>query len=137
MKRLLILLLSGFLFTSCEKESVETLQIKDGTYTGTFTKVNNDPLAFALNVTAPTSVTINGDNYTSTGNPNRIPAGGSGKFTVNSSTINFSDKNIWTADFDWNLILSGEYKTEIKGDSLFLSKKSGYNLYSYRLGRAK
>jgi hypothetical protein len=137
MKKSLILLLSVFIFSSCEKDAGEELKLQDGTYSGKFILKNIDPGANTTDIVVATSITITGDNYTSTSGPNRTPAGGSGKFSVKSPIINFADKNVWTADFDWNLILSGDYTSEINGDSLFLSKKAGLKIYNYRLGRAK
>lgn len=137
MKTTLILLLSVFIFSSCEKESGETPKLQDGTYSGRFILKNTDPAVNRADIVVATSVTINGDNYSSTAGPNRTPAGGSGKFIVKYPVINFAESHAWTTDFDHNLILSGEYTSEISGDSLFLSKKAGSNIYSYRLGKAK
>ncbi|HEY0054071.1 MAG TPA: hypothetical protein VGB63_01835 [Pedobacter sp.] len=137
MKKSVILLLSVLIFTSCEKELGEEPKLEDGTYAGKFILKNIDPAANTVDIVVTTSITINGDNYSSTSGPNKTPAGGSGKFSVKYPIVNFADKNVWTADFDWNLILSGVYTYKISGDSLFLSKKAGYNTYSYRLGRAK
>jgi hypothetical protein len=137
MKKSLILLLSIFVFSSCEKGPAETPQLQDGTYSGRFILKNTDPAVNAMTIVAATSITINGDTYSSTSGPNRTPAGGGGKFVVKYPIINFVDNHVWTADFDWNLILSGEYTSEISGDSLFLSKKAGFKTYSYRLGKAK
>ncbi len=72
------------------------------------------------------------------------PKLGNGAFVVNDSkTVVFKDKNAWTADFDWNLILNGDYSYQVKGDSLILIKNLNadpaantiYNYYQYRLKR--
>src|SRR5699024_9165897 len=79
---------------------------------------------------------IEGDQYQSSANPDRIPAGGNGTYKKKGSTINFTDVNIWTADFDWNLILNGEYEFQQKGDQLILSAhKNEVGLYKYELTR--
>lgn len=115
-----------FLFTflifmaSCsDKLNVNLLA---GNYTGFFyytppgeTKSKGSQEAVSLNLT--------GNTYSSTGIPDRIPAGGSGEFSVlNNNEVEFKDKNIWTADFDWKLILNGRFKYELKNDSLILTR---------------
>ena len=132
MKQSLLFILSLLIFSSCEKDSPAL--VLNGTYSGTFTLSNNDPLANSQNITTSTYITVKGDEYYSpSGN---ILKGGQGKFTVNSGVITFRDTLLRPAIGDGNLILTGDYNYEIKADSLFLSKKSGYNSYSYRLGKA-
>jgi len=94
------------------------------------------------------SVRLSDKEYTSSGETSRIPAGGSGEFNlVDKEEIQFSDKHVWTADFDWNLILNGRFIYELKNDSLILTRKFEIcktcsikpgmlpGLYQYRLKR--
>lgn len=134
-KRFASVFLAIILFSSCDKDD-EVARLS-GQYTGTFISWNNDPAVDSYILTGNTSITFSGQEYTSTGNPDRVPAGGSGIFEVNDDVAKFSDKNVWPANFDWQLILNGEYELKIKSDSLFLTKHIGYNHYQYKLKRSK
>lgn len=102
-----------------------------GTYYGTFTVeyLNGDSFS------KPVTVIFSGENnYHSSGDNERIPAGGSGTYEKNTTKINFSDINIWTADFDWNLILNEEYDYSINGNQLIISaNKNDVGFYKYEL----
>lgn len=128
-------------FAGCTDKS--TLKAFNGTFTGQFYYV---PPGKTLEdkVSAPASVSFSADNYSSQGNSDRIPAGGSGTFDVQQNNlIDFKDKNRWTANFDWGLILTGKYSYEFKGDSLILTRYiepcpscyTAFTLYQYRLKR--
>lgn len=101
---------------------------------GTFTGVFRVEYAGGETHSNPVTVTFNGDGYSSSAAQDRFPAGGSGKFELNASTVEFSDENIWTADFDWNLILNGTYNVTTIGDKVTLSaRKNEVGLYEYEL----
>jgi hypothetical protein len=69
-----------------------------------------------------------------TPNANRIPAGGSGTYTFSNNKITFNEQNFYTADFDWNLILSGTYNYSFNGKTLKISaNKNGVGDYEYVL----
>lgn len=129
MKNLLIvcsMLLFATLLMGCEKKDVSPL---DGTYSGTFTVASND-----TTLTGPTTIELKNGTFSATGNSNKIPAGGSGTFSVDNNTIRFKDANIWTANFDWNLILSGSYEYTIDGKKLTIAaEKNGVGIYQYVL----
>lgn len=102
-----------------------------GTYSGTFTvEYQNGEV-----LSNPVTVSFMEDNtYQSSGNANYIPAGGSGTYEVDDSQIIFKDTNYWTANFDWNLILDGEYDYSLTGNQLILTaQKNGEALYRYEL----
>jgi hypothetical protein len=95
--------------------------IEEGIYTGKFNVMYPSGKSF----TGKTTIEIGQSTYSCMGNKKRIPAGGSGTYLVNEteSRITFTDENIWTADFDWNLILTGEYDYSVDGKKLILSRK--------------
>lgn len=112
-----------------------------GTYTGKFHYLMPES---SEKVTADAKIIFRERRYSSQGNTNKIPAGGSGDFEIQGGEIiNFKDENVWTANFDWGLILNGKYKYDFKGDSLILSRftepcptcLSQAGLYQYRLKR--
>lgn len=135
MKKLVYIFMLMLLFIACKKEN--NARDFKGTYTGTFrTIVNQNILSTDFEMTL----------IDKTFKVNKGAKLASGEFKVDDTkTVTFADKNVWTADFDWNLILNGTYIYEAKGDSLILTKiiKSdpAWNSvpvsYQYRLKRSK
>jgi hypothetical protein len=130
MKKLKLILLGLALtaFTSaCMKNH---RQIDQGTYSGTF------KVTYSSNThTGTTTVDLkNSGKYACAGNSTRIPAGGSGKYSVEHGKILFTDENFWTADFDGNLILNGEYNYSFDGKHLKIwADKNNVGRYEYDL----
>ena len=136
-KSVILLSLSSFILTACS-DKLEITRLK-GAYEGSF--IYHDlASSIAPPPSGPVVLTFTENAYLSTGNPNHIPGGGSGIFELGDhGTIKFEDQNVWTADFDWNLILNGNYKYKLKGDSLILKKElqEGVKTYEYRLKRTE
>jgi hypothetical protein len=111
----------------CKKEKSQNLI--DGTYKGTF------KVAYASGVqTGNTTITLKGGYFTCKGNENYIPAGGSGLYSFTELKINFEDHNLWTANFDGNLILSGNYNYTFDGQKLIIfSQRTKESYYEYNL----
>ena len=134
MKSKLLILITSILLISCNNDEESTLtQIPNGDYIGVFTVEYNNGDTFSNTVT----VSFVEDNvYSSTGNADYYPAGGNGTFEINNSTIEFNDINFWTANFDWNLILNGEYDFSLNGNELIISaNKNDVGFYKYVLTR--
>ena len=121
------------IFESCDTAKNDPIQSKEfyGTYSGTFTVEYNDGTTRSNTA----SITfIDDSTYDSPGNNNRIPAGGSGTYEKSNTTITFDEPHFWTADFDWNLILKGEYDYTLNGNQLTISaNKNNLGLYKYQL----
>jgi len=114
------------LLSSCDKDD---LNIKEGTYKGTFTVTYSSGTQ-----TGQTTLELKNGKFSCSGTSNRIPAGGSGTFSSDNNKITFNDENVWTADFDWNLILSGNYDYTFDGKKLKISAdKNGVGNYKYDL----
>lgn len=136
-KPVLLLLLASFSWASCS-DKLDIAKLR-GSYKGTF-YYHDQASSVAPIPSGPVSVTFTENTYLTSSNPNRIPAGGSGVFELGEdSSIKFTDQNMWTADFDWGLILNGNYKYKVKGDSLILQKQAqeGIKTYEYRLKRTE
>jgi len=85
-----------------------TLKFKDGVYTGS-SSVLNFPAIGKGNI----------ENYT-------------------TSKVKFKNTSYWTANFDWSLILDGEYDIRTTNDSLLLQRIRGIDeMQYYRLKRVK
>jgi hypothetical protein len=130
MKKLVYLSLLTFALSACKKEKNQPLL--DGTYSGTFkTWVNNKEQVSDF------EVTLNAQRFTTT-------KGGAGRGSfkiINSDNIKFADELFYTANFDWNTLLSGDYLYRVNGDSLILDKvfmqsaRDPSQYYQYRLKR--
>jgi hypothetical protein len=119
-----------FAFTACnDKDKIDDANL-NGTYTGTFTVEYSNGNSYSNSVT----VTLNQNQYTCSSGENRKPAGGSGGYYLEGAKIVFLDENLWTADFDWNLILSGAYDLKLNDKSIEISAmKNGVGFYQYKL----
>ena len=114
------------LISSCSKDE---LRIGGETYSGSFIVTYTSSTQ-----TGSTSIVFKNGNYTCVSDTNRIPAGGSGTYSIDNGKIIFHDTNIWTADFDWNLILNGEYDYTLDGNNLTISAdKNNVGHYEYIL----
>jgi len=118
----LLLLFSILLFAASCSDKIN-LSLLDGNYTGYYYYTGPGE---TKTIKSQNTVTVNlsGKEYHSSGDASRIPAGGAGEFTlVDKEEVQFNDKHVWTADFDWNLILNGRFIYELKNDSLILTRK--------------
>ena len=128
----LFLTLGIIVFMSCDRNEDSTLiQIPIGDFTGIFTVEYKSGDTFSN----PVTISFMEENaYSSTGNPDYYPAGGNGTFEINGSSIEFTDTNFWTANFDWNLILNGKYEFTYDGKELVISaNKNDVGFYKYEL----
>ena len=118
----------SLLFMSCNKDNSGTT-ISEGKYKGTFTVTYNSGKQ-----SGRTTLVLENGKYSCTGNSDRIPAGGSGTYSLDNGKITFAEENMWTADFDWNLILEGQYDYQCNGRNLKISAdKNGVGHYEYNL----
>lgn len=132
MKKLFYILAVTTCFVACKK--YHNASDFKGTYTGTFRATGPN-----YNVQTQTELQLSSPQFEVTKNGEKF---GSGTFKVDDrTTISFADGNAWTADFDWNTILSGSYTYQTLGDSLILTKDihtaNNLNKYQYRLKRVK
>ena len=132
MKKIIYLSLLAFALSACEKE--EKPLVLDGTYSGTFrTVVNNKQQIseFEVELDNRRFITNKG-------------GAGLGPFELGENgNIKFVDELFYTANFDWNTILTGDYHYQVKGDSLILDKivalptRDPATYYQYRLKKIK
>tara|TARA_R110001592_G_C12802930_1_gene717154 strand:+ start:202 stop:573 length:372 start_codon:yes stop_codon:yes gene_type:complete len=88
----------------------------NGTYIGTFERngvVSNVELDLAENIFSGSSEII------------KYPAICSGNYSNTSNEITFSNLCVWTAEFDWTLILDGNWTYSLNGKNLTLIKSNG------------
>lgn len=125
MKALIIITVLATIITrGCNNKDTDqqNLLLVDGVYSGTFTLTT--PIGIS---SGDVTIEINGNRFAASGNSNRIPAGGSGTWSLDPDNhiIVFQDENFWTADFDWSLILSGNFIYTFDGNNLVLNRSVG------------
>jgi len=116
MKLLFILLFVIPAITACKK-SQDTIpgtgdEILSGRYMGTFYRTTGDTVNVSLLFT---------DNiFSGSSDRTKYPAICNGTFSMQKNNdaykIQFNDNCIWTADFDWSLILDGDYELVFNPD---------------------
>jgi hypothetical protein len=104
-----------------------------GHYTGTFSYSN------PYIRTRPSAVVLHlqGTSFSGNSDHARYPAIGVGSWQADNNTIRFENKSMWTADFDWNLILKGEFNYRLNGNQLSIWKTVGNSMYTYELTRIR
>ena len=117
----------SLLFMSCNKDNSDTT-ISEGKYKGTFTVTYNSGKQ-----SGRTTLVLENGRFSCSGNPDRIPAGGSGTYSIDNGKITFVDENMWTADFDWGLILQGQYDYQFDGRNLKIFVGNDVPRYEYLL----
>ena len=55
----------------------------------------------------------------------KFPALCNGTYLISGNTITFDSNCAWTADFDWTLILNGQWNFNRNGNVLILTKSNG------------
>lgn len=130
--RLFTIALISLTIFSCQEEEPIGPTTLEGSYDGIFTVDYFDGGTFSN----PVTITFNNGNYSSSSGENRRPAGGSGSYEITGNKIVFTDVNFWTAEFDWNLVLSGEYVlSQTRSSIIFGARKNEVGIYTYELDK--
>ena len=107
----------ALLFAACTDTDTSTrLQ---GTYEGVFYRVRDNLKGESSNVT----LNFSEDRYSGTSSVVKYPAICEGTFVPSSDEILFRNSCMWTAEFDWTLILDGTFKVTRTADEIILSKE--------------
>ncbi|MEL6558454.1 MAG: hypothetical protein AAFQ94_09735 [Bacteroidota bacterium] len=127
---MLLTLITLTILTSCTEDIPEAVEL-NGTYEGTFTV---EYLLGGDTFSNPVTLNFSDGSFSSSSGENRFPAGGSGTFDINNNSVTFEDENFWTADFDWGLILDGEYTISETATSIVIrSSANDAAIYTYEL----
>jgi hypothetical protein len=112
MKKLIPLLLIAIIAVpACE---TDLDKLPDGSYTGTFQRQSPSGSGEIANVT----ITFSSNSWTGQSDKDKYPALCHGTYKLDNTKIIFTNDCPWTAEFDWSLILSGEYTFELRGEHL-------------------
>lgn len=104
-------------FAGCKKLITEEI-VLNGKYTGTFQRTQGIGTDEAANV----SISFTPNTFTGISDRPKYPAICNGTYSVSGNQITFNNDCMWTADFDWTLILSKTYSVKVTGDSLQLRR---------------
>ena len=113
-----ILLLIGIMFMTlaCNNDDENPQSEINGEYVGIFERNGN---------TSNVELNINNGIYSGESDTVKFPAICNGNYSVSSNLIMFQNECIWTAEFDWTLILSDEWNYDLNGNTLILTKSNG------------
>jgi len=101
---------------SCDKSDSASFSL-NGRYMGTFSRTGMD--------TASVSILFDGNNFSGSSDRVNYPAICHGSFDLNDNLIRFNDSCAWTANFDWSLILSGQYNISYNDGAVRIWKTNG------------
>ncbi|SFB43458.1 hypothetical protein [Algoriphagus aquimarinus] len=116
MRAILNILFFLLIISSCSEDGQLEQKFQEGTFTGTFQRDLGD--SRIANIT----LTFDGNHWSGTGDYPKYPALCRGTYSINGNKITFQNECAWTAEFDWTLILSGEYKLTKTGSVLEFSR---------------
>ncbi|WP_316823745.1 hypothetical protein [Pedobacter miscanthi] len=115
-----ILLFVICLSFSCKKPTTVDV-ITDGNYTGVLVVTNS---VKSVPEITPISISLKEGTFNFSASGNLKPSAVKGTYTLQNGIGNFAAEGVWTADFDWNRILNGEYDIRSSGVDLTLKRRS-------------
>ena len=99
-----------------DDESVPAQPAIEGHYEGTFERDG---------MTARVNLILENGQFSGSSDGDRFPAICNGAYNPRNGHLVFTDSCAWTADFDWTLILAGEWDIQVTKDALLMSKDNG------------
>jgi len=100
----------------CNKDDDNTETNVDGNYIGVFERDGN---------TSDVELTFNNGTWNGASETEKFPALCNGTYSISGNAITFENTCPWTAEFDWTLILSGDWNYNLNGNTLVLIKTNG------------
>lgn len=110
-----VLILAAISILGCNQEG-DTTALLDGNYIGTFQRGSK-----SANVT----LQFNNGTFSGSTDTSRFPGVCSGTYQVSGDSIRFINECIWTADFDWSLILNDRWGLVRDNELLILTNELG------------
>jgi hypothetical protein len=113
-----ILILIGILITTfaCNNDDDNSQPNINGEYTGFFERDGNTSNV-ELNF-------INGV-YSGVSDTEKFPAICNGNYSMSNVSVQFENECVWTADFDWTLILKENWSYTLQNNILIMTKSNG------------
>lgn len=101
------------LFSSC---GTDQPQLLEGNYSGTFTRGNE-----SSNV----QLVFENGKFEGSSEVTKFPAICNGTYQVSGNKIEFTNSCVWTAEFDWSLILAGSWTFLKTNNQLTMTHSNG------------
>ena len=118
MRHILTIILCFSIFAVSCKKTLSNYLIPEGTYVGTFQRITSTGGEISK-----VTITFSANNWTGQSQFAKYPALCRGTYKVNSADkITFENTCPWTAEFDWTLILSQDYKIKMVGSDIEISR---------------
>lgn len=113
-----ILILIGLIFVilSCNNDDENSQTEINGEYVGIFERGENN---------SNVELTFNNGNWYGESEVTKFPALCNGTYSNSGDIITFENACPWTAEFDWTLILGGEWNYNLNGNTLILTNTNG------------
>jgi hypothetical protein len=129
MKKILCGISVLLMFIACDKAAVENPEntTLSGRYIGIFHRTGMDTVRVAFLFTE--------NRFEGSSERSNYPAICAGTFSQLGNTINFADSCSWTANFDWSLILKGEYNISFQGNDIKIWRTNGAIKDEYHIGK--
>jgi hypothetical protein len=123
MQKLIYITLLLLALTSCKKSKIAapTADLR-ANYTGTFQRLGP---TYEIRISKVT-LNFSSDKWSGQSDMAKYPALCNGTYKIAGNKISFENGCVWTADFDWTLILSGEYELSQQNNTVKFTK-SGVN----------
>jgi hypothetical protein len=132
LKNICKILLFLLILSSCESEKENSIKIQEGTYVGTFQRQGSLSLGPISNVT----ITFSADKWSGQSDNSKYPALCNGTYSYKGHSLIFTNECVWTAEFDWSLILSGDFIYSFDGEHLQMAKTISPGIFDrYNLTR--
>ena len=114
-----VILMLTLFFVSCTKEHSAPAT---GIYKGSFRR----EMSGGINKGAvAVTITLKDGRFSGTSEDPHYPAIGFGRYTLDNETIQFVNESVFTADFDWTLILNDRFNRTTAGDSIVWIRNEG------------
>ena len=118
MRHILSTLLCLAIFAVSCKKTISDYLILEGTYVGTFQR-----LTLSGGQISNVTITFSSNNWTGQSQFAKYPALCHRTYNAKGTNeITFENSCPWTAEFDWTLILSQDYKIKIIGNDIEISR---------------
>ncbi|MCH7401571.1 hypothetical protein ACFOUP_14075 [Belliella kenyensis] len=129
----IFLLCTMAFMVSCNQLDNLVVENLNGKFEGTFERVESGTSLGLSEV----SLEFEGNTYSGSHKEPRYPVICNGSYNIENSKITFSNNCFFTADFDWSLILNGEFDAVLSGQKLILTRSSGNFVDTYKLIRVE
>ncbi|MEM9831488.1 MAG: hypothetical protein AAF944_12680 [Bacteroidota bacterium] len=135
MKQVSIIVILIFFALACQEddENNPLLLLEEGTYAGVFYRSSPN----ARWATANVILTFENGRFLGSSDTEKYPAICEGTYQLTgTSQITFENSCTWTADFDWSLILGGEYRIVKQDQKIVMTREyEGQVADTYELKR--